>query len=328
MIRKLLATTAVVALMSGGAFADDHAKKAEMDAGVGVMIFSAEPADEMQSENGYFTAMPGQILASTLIGQSVYASSSEDAERVGEVDDVLLSQNGTAEAVVLGVGGFLGIGEKDVAIDFERLTWVEREDGERWLTASLTKEELEAAPAFNRADMMSDEQASRDVMRETETADAEQPADEVEKTEDVAAAEKADELTEKPDEMAAAEKPAMDSNTTASIRDSLVSVQSQTLSAEKLIGARVYSNGDEDIGEIGDVLVTADGKLDAYVIDVGGFLGIGEKRVALDGTELEILRDDGGSLYVYTNFTEEQLENQPAYTEEAYEANEEGIVLR
>lgn len=328
MIRKLLATTAIVALMTGGAYAADNAEQAETNTNGGAMIFSTEPGPEMKSQDGYFEAMPGQILATGLIGQWVYASAAEDAERVGEVNDVLLSQNGAAEAVVLGVGGFLGIGEKDVAIDFERLSRVEREDGQRWLTASLTKEELEQAPTFNRADIMTDDQAAGRTMPATQSAASDQPADGTKQTQETAAAEQqpADRMSE--EDVAATEEPMTDSETTASIRDGMVAVEAQTISADKLIGARVYGTDDEDLGEIGDVLVTAEGELDAYVIDVGGFLGIGEKPVALDGQDIEIMRDEGGSLYVYTDFTEDQLKSQPAYSDDAYQSDRDGIVLR
>ncbi|MCC0029336.1 MAG: PRC-barrel domain-containing protein [Brucellaceae bacterium] len=342
MIRKLLATTAIVALMSGGVYAADNATQADTNATNNSMIFSAEPGNPMESQNGYFEAMPGQILASNLIGQSVYASASSDAERVGEVNDVLLSQNGNAEAVVIGVGGFLGIGEKDVAIDFERLSWVER-DGDRWLTAELTKEELDQAPAFNRADIMErhDQAADTTMKSGTDMAATDQPTDDAAAKQDMAATEKpADDAAVKQDmaesttedatsqEVAKADEPVTDNERTASVRDGMVAVESGTISAENLLGARVYGTDNEDLGEVGDVLVTAEGDLDAYVIDVGGFLGLGEKPVALDGRDIEIMRDQSGFLYVYTDFTEEQLKNQPAYSEDAYETDRDGVVLR
>ena len=326
MIRKLLATTAIVALMSGGVYAADNATQADTNATNNSMIFSAEPGNPMESQNGYFAAMPGQILASNLIGQSVYASASSDAERVGEVNDVLLSQNGNAEAVVIGVGGFLGIGEKDVAIDFERLSWVER-DGDRWLTAELTKEELDQAPAFNRADIMErhDQAADTTMKSGTDMAATDQPADDTAAKQEMAESKTEDATSQ---DVAKADEPVTDNERTASVRDGMVAVESGTISAENLLGARVYGTDNEDLGEVGDVLVTAEGDLDAYVIDVGGFLGLGEKPVALDGRDIEIMRDQSGFLYVYTDFTEEQLKNQPAYSEDAYETDRDGVVLR
>jgi len=58
---------------------------------------------------------PGQFLASKLIGTTVYGTNNE---RVGDVNDVVMDRDGRAQALVIGVGGFLGIGEKDVAVPF------------------------------------------------------------------------------------------------------------------------------------------------------------------------------------------------------------------
>jgi len=57
----------------------------------------------------------GQFLASRLVGTTVYGSNNE---RIGDVNDVLMDRDGRAQALVIGVGGFLGIGEKDVAVPF------------------------------------------------------------------------------------------------------------------------------------------------------------------------------------------------------------------
>ena len=46
-----------------------------------------------------------------------------------------------------------------------------------------------------------------------------------------------------------------------------------------------------NVGEIGDVVLTADGKIDAYIIDVGGFLGVGEKEVAIGSDNLAFMTD-------------------------------------
>ena len=65
-------------------------------------------------------------------------------ENIGEVDDVLLGQDGSTMAVSLDVGGFLGIGEKNVVIPIDSLTMVE--DG---VSVDMTKDELEALPEYD-----------------------------------------------------------------------------------------------------------------------------------------------------------------------------------
>ena len=48
------------------------------------------------------------------------------------------------------------------------------------------------------------------------------------------------------------------------------------------MGATVYGNDDANLGEVSDIVFDQSGQIDAVVVDVGGFLGIGEKPVAVD----------------------------------------------
>jgi sporulation protein YlmC with PRC-barrel domain len=63
----------------------------------------------------------GQWRASKLVGLNVYNDSNE---KIGDVDDVVLGKSGKADAVVLAVGGFLGMGERYVRVPFEKLKWI------------------------------------------------------------------------------------------------------------------------------------------------------------------------------------------------------------
>ena len=58
--------------------------------------------------------------APKLVGVDVYGP---DNKAIGKIKDILMSHDGKAQAVVIGVGGFLGIGEKDVAVPFESVHW-------------------------------------------------------------------------------------------------------------------------------------------------------------------------------------------------------------
>ncbi|TGR91704.1 PRC-barrel domain containing protein, partial [Mesorhizobium sp. M2E.F.Ca.ET.209.01.1.1] len=59
------------------------------------------------------------------------------------------TKEGKAQSLIIGVGGFLGMGEKNVAYDFAKAQWAQK-NGDRWLVAQTTKEELQAQPDFNR----------------------------------------------------------------------------------------------------------------------------------------------------------------------------------
>ena len=359
MFRKLLATTALAAIMTSGALAQDQ--KAAPDAMDNRPLFSTEENAGMESETGFFEASETQILASDLLGQTVYNGATDEAESVGDINDVVMGPDGNAEAVVIGVGGFLGIGEKEVAVDFTKISWIDR-DGSRWLIIEASKEELEGAPDFDRTAFdvepaeeteqtaMTGDNASgataTDPAMQQNTAQTEQPADAAEQPEETAQTEQPAATEESTTETASAEgeatEPVDEENQTAEARDEQIDtgetaainpdswkvVTNEELSAETLLGTRVYGADDADLGEIGDVIVTADGQFQAYIVDVGGFLGVGEKPVALDASELEVMADENGNLHIRTSFTQEQLEAQAAYDEKAFEENPDDVLLR
>jgi sporulation protein YlmC with PRC-barrel domain len=98
------------------------------------------------------TAMTGsEILATSFIGKTVYTSAREN---VGDINDLVMTKDGDVKAAVIGVGGFLGMGEKDVMVPLDKITVSKDENGNDFLTISTTKAELESAPAFDRTAMM------------------------------------------------------------------------------------------------------------------------------------------------------------------------------
>lgn len=96
-----------------------------------------------------------QFLGSKLIGASVVGS--EDSS-IGEISDLLIGSTGSVEGVVVGVGGFLGMGQKSVAVPMQALQVAP--DGNvantPKITMQVTKAELQQAPEFKRANDNSD----------------------------------------------------------------------------------------------------------------------------------------------------------------------------
>jgi sporulation protein YlmC with PRC-barrel domain len=85
-------------------------------------------------------------LASQLKGTTVLGS---DNQRVGDVIDILLDKSGQVRAFVVGVGGVLGLGAKEVAVDLTNFREVPASDGNKaQLKVSMTKEQLAQAPSF------------------------------------------------------------------------------------------------------------------------------------------------------------------------------------
>jgi hypothetical protein len=79
---------------------------------------------------------------------------------------------------------------------------------------------------------------------------------------------------------------------------------------------------------VNDVVLSKDGKIDAVVLDVGGFLGIGEKPVALAFDDLEFRRDGNDNLVFYAKFTQQQLEQAPKYDKNLYETQRDAMRVR
>jgi len=95
----------------------------------------------------YIASTPANgMRASGLIGAEITTTGDEN---VGEVSDLIIDQNGQVVAVVVGVGGFLGMGEKDVAISWDQLTASGTSDGQK-LRVNVTRDELQSAPKFEK----------------------------------------------------------------------------------------------------------------------------------------------------------------------------------
>jgi hypothetical protein len=117
--------------------------------------------------------VPGQILvqeestilSKDLIGQSVFAA---DKTKIGSISDLILSKDGkNVEGFVIGVGGFLGIGEKSVALKLDRLQISPDPEGGVRLLMEIKKEELTSAPTFkSRKAQMAEKEAER-IRRES-----------------------------------------------------------------------------------------------------------------------------------------------------------------
>ena len=110
-------------------------------------------------------------LATTLIGQRIYAIDDDveqdavfpagtqaDWDDIGEIGDMVIGVDGTLEAVVIDVGGFLGIGEREVAIQWDAIRGVREDDDENeyFLAVTMPEEAMENAPELEREPAVSE----------------------------------------------------------------------------------------------------------------------------------------------------------------------------
>lgn len=102
-------------------------------------------------EATYLTDTPeGTFHSDALTGNQV-KSSVEDDEDIGTITDLVIDEDGQINAVVVGVGGFLGMGEKNVAIEWDSLELTKHENGEDYvITVKASQDALEAAEEYNR----------------------------------------------------------------------------------------------------------------------------------------------------------------------------------
>jgi sporulation protein YlmC with PRC-barrel domain len=79
-----------------------------------------------------------------IMGKAVY---NDNNDKIGDVNDVIFSRTNSASFVVIGVGGFLGMGEHDVAVPLSRI----KHDNDKLILAGATKEALKSMPEFKYA---------------------------------------------------------------------------------------------------------------------------------------------------------------------------------
>jgi sporulation protein YlmC with PRC-barrel domain len=133
MLTKFATAAAVAALVTGAAHAQQPNPPSRATTGVGssaAQTMSSIPSNAETVTNWY--------------KQDVYDPS--DA-KIGEISDVLVNQDGQVSAFIVSVGGFLGMGEKNVAVPFSAVHATQR-NGKWWLTMNGTKDGLKGAPGY------------------------------------------------------------------------------------------------------------------------------------------------------------------------------------
>jgi len=308
MIRTLLTTTAVVAMVATSALAGENASaKAEAETATG----ATGGVYEFEFHTLAPTATTG-FLASNMIGKTVMTGETEDAEAIGDINDVIIGRDGNVRAIIVGVGGFLGIAEKEVAVEMDRLNFVTKSDDQFMIVSDVSRDELDQATTFERPDYIPDWMSTETVREELDRI-----SKKANETYETVRQEAVDPVKKQLDETAQADW-----------TEDKTEIDISTVSTEALIGATVYTGQDTSIGEISQILIGKDGNARAAVIDVGGFLGFGEKPVAVSFDSLRMYETMNSALLVTAPFTEEQLDNAETFEPAAYKENPESVTLK
>lgn len=145
MLKRTLTAAALATVLAAPAFAQSTTPPAAP------VAQNSMPSQSTTASQSGTTFMQNQQATdwrgSKLIGATVYGS---DNSSIGEVNDLVLASDGKVNGVVIGVGGFLGVGEKNVAIPFDKLNVTRKADSAAIdkMTVSFTKDELKNAPTY------------------------------------------------------------------------------------------------------------------------------------------------------------------------------------
>jgi sporulation protein YlmC with PRC-barrel domain len=111
----------------------------------GILLVSTAAFSQSSGQGGLMTSIPASSRTVTdWYKQNVYDPRDQ---KIGEIMDVLVNPNGQIDAAIVGVGGFLGAGEKDVAVSFNSIKATKKND-KIYLTLDTTKDALKNAPGF------------------------------------------------------------------------------------------------------------------------------------------------------------------------------------
>ena len=213
----------------------------------------------------------------------------DNMENIGQISDIVLSSDGRVLALVIGVGGFLGMGERDVAVSMDQVTFAADPDSddrsEMYIVANIGADMLRDSPSFDRMSMGRDAR-SDNAERRTDTS-----ADQADRS----------------DGRTPFGRPNV-------ARDGYDRADVTEISTEMLMGKAVYDVNDQDVGTVTDMVVDGDGGITHVIIDFGGFLGIGKSQASLAYDELTILTTDGyADVRLYVDATKEQIQDLPQY---------------
>jgi sporulation protein YlmC with PRC-barrel domain len=220
-------------------------------------------------------------LADDLIGMDVV---SEQGESLGKVEDIVVHPGSDASYAVLSFGGWLGMGDKLFAMPWTVLRTVEgdqtKDDSMRSLVLPLTKEQLKTAPGFDKKTWptMANPDWTRDV-------DAFYMNDVI---------------------------PSSKRSVEAAVRTSIV-----TWRATELKGYNVETPTGEKLGDLKELAIDANGRVNYVVLSVGGFLGLGERLIAVPWDSLKFSHegDKADKKLITLATTKERLEQAPQFKE-------------
>ncbi|MGV8839409.1 MAG: PRC-barrel domain-containing protein [Bauldia sp.] len=250
---------------------------------------------------------PDELLVTELLGRPMFNLAEES---LGAVNNIVYSYDGEAIALVVGVGGFLGIGVKNVAIAYDAVA-VTTDGDQLRLVVDASREALDAATAFQTLDELglAPQVPSMPVPIPTDAVPggaavtlapapvepAPVPAEPVPAAPVIAVP-----TTPADGPMVITAPPMVMTAPVARAPTTFVATQGAgEMLVTEMIGHPIYNLTGETLGTIDNVLQAQDGRITAVIVGVGGFLGIGVKDVAIAMAALRVAVLDGEWRFVF-----------------------------
>ena len=252
--------------------------------------YAQPPPGTSPPASGTTTILPGRGMPAPtvsgdtrkLIGRNVQNAQNET---IGEIKSVYIGPDGKVDSLIVRVGGFLGVGEREV-----RLAWSDlkiSDNGEK-VVLNITKDELKAKPEYKYSNAGWRGQVFSDNGPWT-AGDPNRVAR----------------------DRAARERLSADRNMASTTSTGDFNAKGE-ISGNAFIGTNVRNQNHETIGKVEDVYIDDRGTIKTVVVSVGGFLGMGAKDVAVKWGDIKHSRD-GKSLVLTTNWTKDSLKAMPEY---------------
>ncbi len=218
----------------------------------------------------------------------------DNMDNIGQINEIILSNDGEVRALVIGVGGFLGMGEQDAAVTMDQVTFVSDSDdmSQMYVVLNTSADMLKDAPAYDRSAAAMDGEQGNAENRANNMANANATQG----------------LAQGQETRSGFAAPQME-------REGYSQVEATDVTTEMLTGKSVYDTQENDVGTIEDMLLDEDGSVSHIIVDFGGFLGIGTSQASIGFDEVTILTTEGYSdVRVYVDASKDQIQNLPRYT--------------
>lgn len=263
---------------------------------------------------------------------AAFVAGREQWESVGSISDIVLTQDGALQGVLIDIGGFLGLGARTVMVDMDQLWFVTEYDdpariGDFSVVANLSRAQLETLPEWSdetlrvgfdtgaAAAAAATAAVGMGAQTPPDAASAETPAEEsfAGTPTDAAPAEESFAQDEPLQDEPFGEAP-MAETEAAPLTEEAPAEVAAAPTADELLGAEVFDAAGESVGSVSDLVTNGEAEIAEAVIDVGGFLGVGSHVVAVPMEDLNILRDEEGAPRVEILLTRDELEALPPHS--------------